>query len=866
MRGGESCPCVFFRGRSMYKDDVTTTMQGTLKGFNYCVHNAGRKPGEKYNWYPGKFHKYICDAAQDFLAEETGRAFDILIITTPPQHGKGFEYNTPVLTTQGWKKHGELKAGDYVYSPNGEAIKVLASQKPYDWHCKKLTLDSGDSFICSWEHEWIVECNRDLHEDRLNGKRGLRHTETLEAQHIFDGYHAKSPAIKVSEPIKGCARLPIQPYLLGMWLGDGTSGDTTICCGKEDFENTLENLKEYNPVVIERKGCYMLKIGKTTGKKGSNWFKTDLRENGLLRNKHIPYEYFCASEEDRLELLRGLMDTDGSISANGANAEYCGVNKSLVEDVFTLVRSLGFKCSFITGDATINGDYKSNKYRIIFTPSKGQKIFKLTRKQMRVDAKKPADREDKHKYFIKSVEDVPNELTNCITVEGGVYLVGKGLIPTHNSLTITETLPAWYLCRNPDKYAIVLSYGDDLAQKFGRANLAKVKEYGYMFGVSLNKKKSTPQEFELVKYKGGMISKGFGSGVTGRRANLIVIDDPVKNQKQADSPTYRESIWSEFFSTINSRLSNHGKVIIIMTRWHEDDLAGRILASEELAERTTLVNLPCECEDTDDLLGRNIGDPLCPEPEGINKGKEWLDDFKRAYSSKEGVRSWNALYECRPSAREGNMLKREWWQYYKRSDYDTGKLEFDELIMSVDAAFKDNDDNDYVAIEVWGKKKAAMYLVDVVNEHLNFPDTLRKIRFVRAIYDDITRILIEDKANGSAIISVLKNEIMGIIPVTPDVSKEARVNAISFAVEAGNVYVPEDRRFTHDFVDQCSKFPNDLHDDMVDSASQALNDLIFRKTFSARIPKIPDEWARIFGKKSKSKGNAVGKGDKIVVI
>ena len=92
----------------MYKDDVATTMQGTLKGFNYCVHNAGRKPGEKYNWYPGKFHKYICDAAQDFLAEETGRAFDILIITTPPQHGKLCADSTPVLTRNGWKNHGDL--------------------------------------------------------------------------------------------------------------------------------------------------------------------------------------------------------------------------------------------------------------------------------------------------------------------------------------------------------------------------------------------------------------------------------------------------------------------------------------------------------------------------------------------------------------------------------------------------------------------------------------------------------------------------------------------------------------------------------------------------------------------------------------
>ena len=439
--------------------------------------------------------------------------------------------------------------------------------------------------------------------------------------------------------------------------------------------------------------------------------------------------------------------------------------------------------------------------------------------------------------------------------------------PQHGkSTTITETLPAWYLCRNPDKYVIVLSYGDDLAQRFGRANLNKIKDYGYLFNVALNKKKSTPQEFEIVKHKGRMISKGFGSGVTGNPANLIVIDDTIKNQKESDSPTYRDAIWSEFFSTVNTRLSNNGKVIIIQTRWHEDDLVGRIMADEALRERTTLINLPCECEDTKDPLGRNIGDALCPEKEGLHKDNKWLVDFKRSYSSEQGVRSWNALFQGRPSAKEGNLLKREWWQYYDRSEYDKGNLEFDQMIMSVDASFKDGDKNDYVAIQVWGKKKAAMYLVDSINEHLDFPNTVRKIRFVRAIYDDITSILIEDKANGSGIIQVLQKEIMGIIAVTPDASKEARVAEISFAVEAGNVYLPKDRRFTHEFVEQCSKFPNDVHDDMVDAASQALHRLIFSRINERRLPKIPDEWARIFSKKTKTVNQATGKGDKIHVI
>ena len=149
----------------MYKDDVTTTMQGTLKGFNYCVHNAGRKPGEKYNWYPGKFHKYICDAAQDFLAEETGRAFDILIITTPPQHGKLCADSTPVLTRNGWKNHGDLVIGDEVISPSGKFVKVT-NVLPKQYANRLVTLTNGEQIKVHENHEWVVY-DRSTHRERV---------------------------------------------------------------------------------------------------------------------------------------------------------------------------------------------------------------------------------------------------------------------------------------------------------------------------------------------------------------------------------------------------------------------------------------------------------------------------------------------------------------------------------------------------------------------------------------------------------------------------------------------------------------------------------------------------------------------------
>lgn len=434
--------------------------------------------------------------------------------------------------------------------------------------------------------------------------------------------------------------------------------------------------------------------------------------------------------------------------------------------------------------------------------------------------------------------------------------------PQHGkSTTVTETLPSWYLMRNPDKSVIEVSYGDDLAERFGKRNLEKVREFGGIFGVTIDRRKATSKEFQIAKHKGRMISRGIGSALTGYSGDLIVVDDPVKNRQEADSESRREFIWNEFLNSIMSRTQSHSKIVLIMTRWHEDDLAGRII--DQFSDITTVVNLPCEAEEND-VLGRNVGDALCPE---IGKDNEWLKQFKDTYSSENGLRAWNALYQGRPTALEGNMLLREWWEYYDRADYDNGLLKFETMVMSVDATFKDDSKNDYVAISVWGKIGARIYMVDMLNEHLNFADTVRKIRVTKARYPKIGSIYIEDKANGSAIIQTLRNEILGIMPVTPDASKESRVQAVSFTIEAGNVYLPRDKKITWEFVDQCSSFPNGKHDDMVDSMSMAIHKLVFTRAYIKKMSRLlRGERYFNFDKPKKSRSSAIGKGQKINVI
>ena len=415
----------------------------------------------------------------------------------------------------------------------------------------------------------------------------------------------------------------------------------------------------------------------------------------------------------------------------------------------------------------------------------------------------------------KAVSYICNKVQEFIEKDTGhaFDILVLSIPPQHGkSMTITETLPSWYLGKFPTKRIIEASYSEDFAQLFGRRNLRKIEQFGKeLFNIEKGKIANNT-EFELSNGIGGMISRGILSGVTGRPADLMIIDDPVKNRQEADSKTYRDRVWAEWNDSFKSRLSFGAKVIIIQTRWHEDDFAGRIIKNEK---HVTVINLKCEA-DENDPLGRNLGEALCPE---IGKGDAWLKDFKSSFTTKEGSRTWNALYQGSPTPDDGNIFKRKWFRYYK----ELPTLPY--MLISVDATFKDKEDNDFVSIQVWGKKNAEFYLIDRVKEHLGFTETLNVIRQLRNKYKKSSAILIEDKANGSAIIQVLQREFSGVVPINPEGGKIARANAVSASIESGNVYLPEKADWLYDYINELVAFPNAEHDDDVDCTTQALNRL-----------------------------------------
>ena len=389
--------------------------------------------------------------------------------------------------------------------------------------------------------------------------------------------------------------------------------------------------------------------------------------------------------------------------------------------------------------------------------------------------------------------------------------------PQHGKTTsITETLPSWYMGKYPDKRVILASYNEDTAERFARRNKEKLIKHGLpLFGVTLGLSRAT--EFEVANHTGRLISRGVMSGITGNPANLIIIDDPIKNRQEADSETIRNRIWDEWVNSLKTRLSAGAKVIVIMTPWHEDDLSGRLIKAEK---NIKLIRLPVEAEENDPL-GRKLGDALCPE---LGKDNTWLAQYRESYINDPtgGKRAWQALFMCSPRTEDGNLVKRDWWKEYDPADITT----FGSELISVDATFKGLTTSDFVAITVWGKLDGNYYKRYCLNKRMEFTETLTAIRAVKSMYPSALAVLIEDKANGSAIINVLRQE-MFCIPVNPLGDKYSRASSVSPAIESGHVFLPIDGSWVEATKEQWAAFPNAPNDDIVDSDSQALAHMLF---------------------------------------
>ena len=297
--------------------------------------------------------------------------------------------------------------------------------------------------------------------------------------------------------------------------------------------------------------------------------------------------------------------------------------------------------------------------------------------------------------------------------------------------------------------------------------------------------------------------------------NCIIIDDPVKSREEAESEAYRERVWNWYRDDLYTRLEPGGAVVLTMTRWHEDDLAGRILNSDD-AGSWTVVNLPAIAEDNDPLQ-RLPGTALCPERYDLDA----LNDRRRVL----GEYGFNALFQQRPSPPAGGLFKRSWWQTYRELP------QLERVITSWDLTFKDGPNTDYVVGMVIGQLGASFYLLDVIRDRMDITETLPAIVNTFNRYKPVATI-VEDKANGPAVIAMLKRQVPGLIAINPQGGKFSRAAAISPLIEAGNVHLPERSSWASALIEEAAAFPNAAHDDQVDALSQGLTWLRSRPAIS----------------------------------
>lgn len=401
------------------------------------------------------------------------------------------------------------------------------------------------------------------------------------------------------------------------------------------------------------------------------------------------------------------------------------------------------------------------------------------------------------------------------------------------STRVTTIGPLWFLTRNPDRRIAIVSYASELADEFGRNIRNHIAsndgdDESLDLGLRIAKDNGAARRWKLDGARGGVVSRGIRAGLTGRAVDALFIDDPISNLEQANSKTYRDQAWGFWQSVGNTRLAPGAPVVLVLTRWHADDLAGRLLAAED-GHRWTVLNIPASAEENDPL-GRKPGEWL--ESSRKRTAAQW-EQIKVAV----GPKVWQSLYQGNPVLDEGGVFPTE-WEHYEQPMWITHEdghrtvpgigRDDHELVQSWDLAFKGGDSSDYVVGQVWLRVGNTAYLLDQVRRRMNFNETCEAIKAMSAKWPQAIAKFVEDRANGPAVMNALQGQIMGLIPIEPEGSKYARASAISPLAWSRNIVLPSTKLcpWVESLLMELLSFPAGANDDQVDTMTQAINRLL----------------------------------------
>jgi predicted phage terminase large subunit-like protein len=385
---------------------------------------------------------------------------------------------------------------------------------------------------------------------------------------------------------------------------------------------------------------------------------------------------------------------------------------------------------------------------------------------------------------------------------------------------VTVRNPAYRLELDPSLRIILAAYNSKTARKFSR----KIRRVA-QGRIALSKERNAAEDWE-TETGGGVRAAGVGEGIAGLPGDLILIDDPIKSHEEADSETYRDKVWEWYLEDLYTRLEPGGAIVITMTRRHEDDLVGRILASED-GPNWTVIKFPALAKE-DDVLGRQVGEALCPD----RYDEKALAKIRKVL----GERRFASLYQQEPSPAKGLIFNSEYFRFYTTPDrpiiekgqaVPTLPVVWHSHLQSWDMSFKDKSDADFVAGHKWSRLGADCYLTGRKHARMDFPATIAAVLDFTRRHPEARLKLVEDKANGPAVISTLRHKISGLVAVEPEGDKVARAWSVTPMLEAGNVWLPHPQiaPWVLGFILECVRFPLGTNDDDVDAMVQALRRL-----------------------------------------
>lgn len=414
-----------------------------------------------------------------------------------------------------------------------------------------------------------------------------------------------------------------------------------------------------------------------------------------------------------------------------------------------------------------------------------------------------------HKLLAQKLEDV---------AAGKIKRLLVFMPPRHGkSKLASEIFPAWYLGQNPTKRILALSYGQDLADVFGRSvrNNIKCSSHKALFPeCQLSNDSNSVRRFGLTS-GGSYAAIGVGGATTGRGADLLLLDDLTKDREQADSATYRENLIDWYRSVARTRLQNNGAIVLVQTRWGVTDFPQWLIA-ETAHEGWEIVTLPAIAVENDQL-GRKPGEALWPEQYSA-------EDLAQVQATL-GARDWQSLYQQCPVSDADVIFEQKWIQHYSEPPANC------EIYQSWDLSFGGGAVGaSWVVGQVWGVHGRHKYLLDMSRQQLGFSDTIEAIHRLAQKWPHTRRVFIENKANGAAAIDTLMRDPgfrWTVSPVNPIGGKEDRAFRVVPQFERGEVFLPNPQQhpWVKPLLTELELFPKSASDDCVDAMTQALSQM-----------------------------------------